>query len=371
LINKKGNHDIDQDELRNILDEVGNSLIVAGSSKKTKIHIHTNDPKKIFEICRQYGAVTGEKADDMIHQQKSFAERETTVAILTDSSADLPEEVISSLNIHVVPILINVGADTYIDKVSITSEEFHHLIKTQKAHPTTSQPSFGDFHRQYQYLSTHYDSIIAIHIPDKLSGTFSASKKAADKIADKADITVLDANIAGPGQGLIAMRAAEAAQAGLSKEKIIEIVNETTPNTQFFFVVTDLNFVAKGGRIPEKITKLFKLFKMSPVLNFNADGKIKPAGFLFGKNNLTEKIFKITKKKVQKDKKYRMIISYTGSKHKALQLEKLIKANMAEQLEQVFILPLGASLTAHGGLNALGVAMQVIAPFENADADLK
>ncbi len=363
LINKQDDKDIDHDELRNILDELGNSLIVAGSSKKTKIHVHTNDPKKIFEICRRFGSVTGEKADDMIHQQKSFAQRETNVAILTDSSADLPEEIISSLNIHVVPIIINMGADSYIDKVSVTSEEFHHLIKTHEATPTTSQPSFGDFHRQYQYLAAHYDSIIALHIPNKLSGTLTASKKAASKISDKSDITVLDAQNGGVGQGLIVMRAAEAAKAGLSKADITAVIKEIIPNTTFFFAVTDLDFIARSGRISEKITKLFKLLKMSPVLHFTLDGKIKLMNFLFGKNNLTEKIFKITKKKIKKDKKYRMIISYTGSKHKAQKLEKIIRSQLKDHIEQVFVLPLGASLAAHGGLNALGVAMQLITPL--------
>src|SRR3990167_7740778 len=143
LINKQGSRLINQDELRRTLDELGESLIVAGSGTKTKVHIHTNDPNRIFTVCREYGDVSGEKADDMIRQQKSFANRKNTVAILTDSAADLPTELTSQLNIHVVPLLVNFGKKTFIDKVSITPEEFIAALKNKTVHPTTSQPSFG------------------------------------------------------------------------------------------------------------------------------------------------------------------------------------------------------------------------------------
>lgn len=364
LINKRGDKDIDHDELRNTLDELGNSLIVAGSAKKTKIHIHTNDPSQIFEICRQYGDTIGEKADDMIHQQKSFAQRDNKVAILTDSGADLPESVITSLNIHVVPIVINFGQETYLDKVSMTSEEFHQTLKNNSAHPTTSQPSFGDFHRQYQYLGTHFDNIIALHLPSKLSGTMRASEKAAEKASKQTNIKVIDALNGAAGQGLIVMRAAEAAQAGYNPEEITAVVNQAINDTKFWFAITDLSFLGRSGRVSQKVIKLFNLLNVKPMLNFIPEGKIKLSGMLWGEKNLPQKLLKTAKKNMTADQKYRVIITHTDCKAKARELEKSFKSTFKDQIEQLFILPLGASLSAHAGPNALGIAIQPITPLE-------
>ena len=369
LIDQSADKAIDQDELRNTLDELGNSLIVAGSRKKTKIHMHTNDPKKIFEICSQYGNVTAKKADDMINQQKSFAHRDNKVAILTDSGADIPEAILSELNIHVVPIVINFGQETYLDKVSISSEEFHHLIKTHKAHPTTSQPSLGDFHRQYQYLSTHFDSIVALHVPNKLSGTMSASQKAAEKVSGHADIVVLDSLNGAAGQGLIVMRAAEAAKAGYTGKEIATLVKEVIPKTDFYFAISNLTFLARSGRVSEKITTLFNYFKLKPLLHFTHEGKMKLAGIVFGQNNFSRKMLKIAKRKIKFDKEYRVIVTHTDCKKTAQKLEKMIKKEFSQQIEQIFILPLGASLSAHSGPGALGIAIQELMPLKDKAKD--
>lgn len=362
LINKRGDQLIDQDELRRTLDELGESLIVAGSGKKTKIHIHTNDPNAIFTACREQGDVSGEKADDMIRQQNSFVHRKSRVAILTDSAADLPAEVISKLNIHVVPILINFGQQTYLDKVSMTSEEFHQALKHKSIHPTTSQPSFGDFHRQYQYLSTHFDAIIAIHIPRQLSGTLSASEKAAEKIADT-KITVIDSLCASSALGLIVMYAAELSEAGYSHDEIVTKTQEVIARTQYFALLTELDFLVRGGRLPIKLKQVMDFFKLSPLATFTAEGKIIPHRLMVGRKNLSEKMFRVTKKKIDPTKKYRLSIVHTDLENEAIQLANMLKHHFSDQLDQVFILPCCASLAAHAGPDALGIAIQEYEPI--------
>lgn len=357
LINKRGDQLIDQDELRHILDELGESLIVAGSGTKTKIHIHTNDPNKIFTICREYGDVSGEKADDMIRQQNSFVHRKSRVAILTDSAADLPAEVISRLNIHVVPILINFGQQTYLDKVSMTSEEFHQALKHKSIHPTTSQPSFGDFHRQYQYLSTHFDAIIAIHIPRPLSGTLSASEKAAEKIANT-QITVMDSLCASSGLGLIVMYAAELSEAGYSHDEIVKKTKAAIARTQYFALLTELDFLVRGGRLPIKLKQVMDFFRLSPLATFTAEGKVIPHRLMLGRKNLSEKMLRVTKKKLAPNKKYRLAVVHTDLENEAIQLANSLKHHFSDQIDQLFILPCCASLAAHAGPSALGIAIQ-------------
>lgn len=363
LINRHGARDIDLDELRQTLDELGNSLIVAGSSAKTKIHIHTNDPSGIFTLCRQYGDVSGEKADDMIHQQNSFVHRKNRVAILTDSAADLPAEIISQLNIHVVPLLINFGKQTYLDKVTMTAKEFHHALKNKSTHPTTSQPSFGDFHRQYQYLATHFDAIIALHIPRPLSGTLSASEKAAEKVGDKTQITVIDALNTSAGQGLIVMYAAEAAEAGYSHDDIVRMTTAIIQKTEFYAAMPELDFLVRGGRLPIKLKRCLDFFKLTPLATVTKQGTVKTTRLLIGRKNLSEKLFRLMNKKVQSGKKYRFSIVHADIENEAYQLATLLKHHLAEQIDQVFVLPCCASLATHAGPGALGIAIQEYTPI--------
>ncbi len=358
LINKHGNQPIDQDELRQKLDELGESLIVAGSSTKTKIHVHTNDPGQIFTVCREYGDVSGEKADDMIKQQKSFANRKNRVAILTDSAADLPAEIISKMNIHVVPIIINFGQQTYLDKVSMTSEEFHVALKNKSIHPTTSQPSFGDFHRQYQYLSTHFDAIVALHIPKPISGTITASEKAAEKISGQTQITVIDALNVSAGQGLIALYAAEASLAGHSHDDVVKMTNDAISKTEFYAAITQLDFLVRGGRLPVKLKQLMDLLKLSPLATVTKEGVVKPSRLFFGRKNLSRKLFKFTKQKINREKKYRLSIVHTERENEAYELATLLKHHFSTQIDQIFVLPCCASLAVHAGPGALGIAIQ-------------
>ncbi len=350
------NH-IDQNNLRDQLDELGNCLIVAGSSKKTKIHIHVNDPTQVFDICRQYGQLKDEKADDMIHQQKSFNHRQTTVAILTDSGADFPKGMIADLDIHVVPIVINFGNKSYLDKVSMNAAEFYQELKHNQHHPKTSQPSFGDFQRQYQYLSSHYESIIALHIPANASGTFNASKIAAEKCNKNNEITVLDSRNFSAGQGLIVRYIAEAAKAGMNKQQLLTAAKDIINKTHTFAALTNLNFMVRGGRLPVKIKMIADLLHLTPVVSINNEGKIATRWLLWGRKNLAKKLLNKIKKTYTPDKTYRITIMHTHCKPLAIELRNLVKKTYPN-LNTLDIVDCGAALGAHAGPGAIGMSLQ-------------
>ncbi|MDP7465932.1 MAG: DegV family protein, partial [Candidatus Marinimicrobia bacterium] len=146
---------IEHKKIREALQVSGDSLVIAGSKIKTKVHIHVNKPADVFKICTNFGTVSGEKADDMWQQQEDAqGYKSKGVAIVTDSGADIPEDI--DLDIHTVPVRYNFGEIAYVDKLSQTPEEFYNELATNPEHPQTSQPTPGDFRRQYQFLQTHY-----------------------------------------------------------------------------------------------------------------------------------------------------------------------------------------------------------------------
>ena len=284
LINGKN---IEHKKIRETLQENGDSLVLAGSKKKVKVHIHVNNPADIFKICTEFGKVSGEKADDMWKQQKTFKKQKYSgVAIVTDSGADIPEEI--DLDIHTVPVRYNFGNTGYIDKLSQTPEEFYHELATNSNHPQTSQPTPGDFRRQYQYLQSHYDSIISIHIPHAMSGTYQSALNASKRV-DISSISVIDSHSASVGLGLIVMKAAVLANEGKNHDEIVKSISEITSSTNLFFVVKDLSYVVRGGRLPRWVKTLADFFHVRPIMTTKNNGSMGAAGVIRGITNMPEK----------------------------------------------------------------------------------
>lgn len=349
---------INHDELRQKLADLGDCLAVAGSQKKTKIHIHTNDPATVFAICRQAGNIQDEKTDDMIQQQRAINHKRDEVAILTDSGADIPQELFSKLDIHVVPLQLFFDKQTYIDKVTITSEEFYHFLKTSAHHPTTSQPSPGDFYRQYQYLSSHYPSIIAIHLSRSISGTLGASEQAAQKVGLES-ISIFDARCTSVAQGLLVQLAAEAAKRGAKKSEILELLKNAADKTKFYAAMPDLTYMSRGGRLSTSKKRLLEWLRLIPVISFNKEGKPHLIKCLWRKNQLSKKLAQFIARRTDLTKTYRILVSHCNCEAQAKSLEGYIK-DLFPNIESIRISRTGATLGAHGGPETFGLALQEI-----------
>ncbi len=208
-------NEIDRRKLKDSLSEHGNSIVIAGSKRKIKIHIHTDYPDTIFSLAKKYGSISSEKADDMKQQQKVTNVSSNKFAVITDSAADITDDDIEHLDVHMVPVRIQFGEKGYLDKVSISPDEFFSELATNPIHPTTSQPSIGDFRRQFQYLASHYSDVISINVTGSLSGTLQAAISASKKIEAKGNIHIFNSLNASVGQGQIVVYAAKCMKAGM------------------------------------------------------------------------------------------------------------------------------------------------------------
>jgi len=165
-----------------------------------------------------------QKVDDMLLQYEVAHRRKYPIAIVTDSTCDLPRELIDRYQIQIVPLHLLFGEREYLDKLTIDSEQFFDLADRSSGSefPTSSQPSTGLFNRTFSYLSTYYDSIIAIHVAGGLSGTVSSSARAAEALGGKKKISVLDSRQVSASLGLVVLRAAEA----LDKLRVVDDAHE-------------------------------------------------------------------------------------------------------------------------------------------------
>ncbi|HEX7046250.1 MAG TPA: DegV family protein [Gammaproteobacteria bacterium] len=353
--------DIDRRKLREELSALGSSLVLAGSKVKAKIHIHVNDPRAVFRLAEKYGNVSGQKADDMRQQSREAAHSgEDRVAIITDSAADLPEHVIESLNIHTVPVRVHFGNKGYLDKVSMTPEEFYAEMQSNPVHPTTSQPAPGDFRRQFQFLGSHYDAVVSVNLSAKLSGTWQAAETASQR-ADGAAVEVIDSYNVSVGQGLLVAYAAECAIAGYSAPEIVEAVLMMRPKSFTFGALRDLSYVVKGGRVPRSKKVLADLLHITPVLTAKPDGTVKAGGVFFGREPFVEKFHGFLLRKLDPAKRYRISVSHCNCAADGQKLLDLLRDSLPN-ITDAWLMDTGSALGVHAGPGSLVVGVQEYQP---------
>lgn len=355
--------DIDRRKLREALADLGDSLVLAGTKRKARIHIHVDEPDRVFDLARQYGHVSAEKADDMRRQQTSSHDAGRRFAVITDSAADIPDEDMERLDIHMVPCRIQFGDRGYLDKVSITAGEFFSELASNPAHPTTSQPAPGDFRRQYQFLASHFADVLSINLTGMVSGTLEAARSAAERVNAHGRIHVINSRNASLGQGLLVVAAAEYAKAGLSVEDAIGAVNRLIPDTRTYGLLKDLRFAVRGGRVPRWVKTIADLLRATAIIRTVPDGRVASGTFLFGRRNRITRFARYVAKRTPAAESLDVAIGHAVCHEEAVELERELRGHF-DNIHRTTITDIGAALGAHGGPGTLIVATQ---PYSRPD----
>ena len=355
--------DIDRRKLREALADLGDSLVLAGTKRKARIHIHVDEPDRVFELARRYGHVSAEKADDMHRQQTSSHDAGRRFAVITDSAADIPDEDMERLDIHMVPCRIQFGDRGYLDKVSITAGEFFTELAASPDHPTTSQPAPGDFRRQYQFLASHFADVLSINLTGKVSGTLEAARSAAERVNAHGQIHVINSRNASLGQGLLVVAAAEYAKAGLNVEDAIAAVNRLIPDTRTYGLLKDLRFAVRGGRVPRWVKTIADLLRATAIIRTVPDGRVASGTFLFGRKNRVKRFARYVAKRTPAAASLDVAIGHAVCHEDAVELERELRGHF-DNIHRTTITDIGAALGAHGGPGTLIVATQ---PYARPD----
>ncbi|AIS52576.1 DegV domain-containing protein [Thermoanaerobacter kivui] len=194
------------------------------------------------------------------------------IAIVTDSLSDIPEDLIKTYGIFVVPLTINIEGVAYKDGVDLTKEVFYKLLKEGKL-PTTSQVSPVEFIDVFNDLLKSYDYIIAIILSSKLSGTYQSAVIAKDMV-DAKRVEVIDSRHYSLGNGFLVLQAAKMAVAGFSKEEIVQKIYDLIPKIRYIMAFDSLDYLYRGGRLPKTQAFLGNILSIKPIL-MNEDGELK------------------------------------------------------------------------------------------------
>jgi len=349
------NENLNSDDIKNAIKHLGNSLIVAGNSKKIRIHIHTNKPDELFYILKDKGKIIQQKVDNMKKQYDVVHKRLNKIAILTDSIADIPAELTEKYQIHVIPLNLIIEESTYLDKITIKPDKFYSMIDNLKEYPTSSQPTIKSIENIFSFLTSHYESIISIIVSKEMSGTFNIVQKAAEKFIEEGKIiTVINSKLNSGAEGLLVLEAAKALELGKGHEEVVGIIEASLKKARIYVSVSTFKYMVKGGRVSPMKGFIGKMLNLKPIISIDANGKGIAFDKTFSKKSNTKKILKIVKKANEENK----IISYNIVHANALIKAKELSLQLTKTLGHApeYITEISPIVGLNAGIGAVAVS---------------
>ncbi len=343
--------------LSHLLSRHGDSAVIAGSDAVKHLHLHTDDPAAFFFELKNHGHITFQKAEDMVRQSETVYRRKWKIALVTDSSCDLPREMIDHYQIHMVPINISFGDNQYLDKITIQPEQFYTMLDESRVFPKTAQINEQTFINLYSHLATHYDSIIAVHLTSRFSGTYFNSKKAAGAIARDfgKPVTVIDSlNLSG-ALGLIVLRIAKAIEEGLTHDQIVNLSEKWIHNTRILVSVKTIKYMVRGGRVSHFRGLIARLLNINPIISMDTDGKSVVFGKTYSQLANMEKVMDHIRELITEHRLWNYIVLHAANPEAAAWYANSMK--LCSGVDPVANVNISPVIGANTGIGAASVAL--------------
>lgn len=341
---------------------LGESLVVAGTGERLRVHIHTNDPQAVFALLEGFGSVLERKIDDMAQQQA--AAQVATVALVSDSTCDLPEDVLRLLALRRVPLTVVLGRDSFLDGVEITAAEFVELLKRSPQLPTSSQPAPGDFRALYREVLEQREAVLSIHISSGISGTYQAALAAAQQLGT-GRVLVVDSKHVSVGLGLVVEAAGDALALGATVQEAAGVARETVRQVRVFGTVRDLDYARRSGRIDKRIAAVAGLAQVKPIVVYDGDGIAHVGGKVIGYGRALRNLVDRTVR-FAGDNAARLMITHVGAPMDAEEVRGMLLEALPEV--DIPIVQAGPVLTAHVGPGCVTVAVRRLPPASAFEA---
>jgi hypothetical protein len=343
---------LSRDTVLNAIAGLGESLVVAGGDQRLRVHIHTNEPQRFLAALAGIGAVEHSKVDDMVLQQ--LAGREASLAIVTDSTADLPEEDVFRLGVVAVPLTLSIGEDEYLDGVDLTLDAYVRRLQATSAVPRSSQPAVGDFVETYRRLLEYREGILSIHIAAAMSGTVQAAATAARQV-DPRRIRVIDSCSVSVGAGLVVQAVGDAIADGADLDEAQAVAERVKRDVKVFGTVASLEFAVRGGRVSPRMARAIERLGLSPIIVFDETGKAGKGGVALGFDRALQAAIRRAVRWTDGRPACAMVV-HSGDEAGAALCADRLRRRLG--LDEVPVVRAGAVLTTHVGLGSVSMAVR-------------
>ncbi len=279
------------------------------------------------------------------------------IALLTDSCADIPNDLKEKYDIYVVPLKIRFGDEEYLDGVTITPNEVYERQKTEL--PKTSLPDGAWIEDTFDKIKNNgYEKVIAVHLSGGISGTFNLVRLLAADY-EGLEISVFDSISGSLGIGLIVLQLAKYIENGYTYEKLVEITPKLIQNTTVFFCVDTLEFLQKGGRIGKISAMAGTLLQIKPILTFASDGQLTSAEKVRGRKLALEKMAQKIEQLYSGEGAYNIAVANGGCIEEMNALKNRILDSLSNP-QFVFESEIDCTLASYVGPNLLGIGLQIL-----------
>lgn len=339
-------------EVRDELSPFGDSLIVAGDQAKMHVHLHTDHPDRCTMRMLRFGEVNNMKVDDMQRQYEIHEQRKYPIGLITDSACDLPAELLDLYQIQQISFGINFGDTSYIDKKTLHTDQFYHLLRHDHRHPVSSQPSPSRVNDYLDFAASHYEHTLAIHIASRLTGVYHTAYQQAK---ERKGIHVTDSRQLSVSLGLVVLRAAQEIAAGMAWEELLKNIDVWCDKATILTDVNTLKYMVRGGRVSPMKGAVARLLNLKPIVTLDATG----AGAAYGKSfsraaNMNKIIASIEKKMLTSTIRDYAIVHAQAPERAAEYAEKLT-AILGKK--PAYITPLSPVVGVHNGPGTVAVGI--------------
>jgi len=351
--------DLDSAAIKSLLETKDlDCLIVVGGNHLVKAHFHTNTPEEIFQELQEFGTLLNQKADDMIEQNLTMTstKRKTRVAIVTDSSCNLPSQFVIKNSIHVVPLNLSFENRTYIDGFDLNTKSFYEkLEKDPTLSVSTSQPSPGQFQKGFKAALTGSGEALSILVGSAMSGTFRSAGIAKSTLPseDATRITLYDSQNVSGGLGLIVQKALSLTKKNQSIAEITQELDAYKQSIRSFVSIRSLDRAAAGGRVPKKLATLARRLNLYPLLTLNSEGNVKIKSLSLGFSNNCKKALSLSLHWAKSLKNPQFMLCHAEALSLAEDFRTKIQAEFPKS--EILISPVTPTLGAHTGSGSIAI----------------
>jgi DegV family protein with EDD domain len=274
------------------------------------------------------------------------------IAIITDSTCDLPPAMVEAAGLHVVPLLVIFGQEQLQDGVDITAATFYDRLKNDPVHPSTSQPSPADFVRAIE--ETGAEEVVCVLISSALSGTVSSALQAKEMVS--IPVHVVDSMSVSVGLGFAALAAARARNAGGSVDEIIAAVRHVQETLHVAFTVETLEYLHRGGRIGTAVMLVGTALQLKPVLEVSVEsGKIESIERVRSRKKSLTRIADYALEQVDATRPVHVGVMHAVSPEDAQVV--LAQARSKGQVIEEMVTSVTPVVGTHGGPGVVGIAV--------------
>ena len=345
--------------VRTSLRPFGGSIVVLATGELLKVHIHTDRPDAVFALAGTWGTIEARKAEDVREQHRRLAGGRR-VSIVTDSSCDLPDDLADRHGIILVPLQVIEGERTYLDRLDISSAELYRRMRYDPTRFTTSQPAPGAFQQAFGDALAHGEEVVALTLSGALSGTL-ASATAAARAPAFARVRVVDSRSVSLGLGLLALRAAELADAGLGAAAIEADLMRVRDRSGLLFTLDTFEHLARSGRIGRARAWVGEWLHLKPILELSLDGLVTPLDRVRGREALEPRVLEhLERRLTPRPRHVRFGVVHADAPDVAARLAAAITRRFGPA--ECLVQPVTAALGVHTGPGAWGVFYQVEEP---------